>query len=172
MKLGFKLPSLKLRFWFISTTFITIKVGPETISALSSLNYLGPLFGPNFKSTKTFVILTLKEKLRQLYGLLAQVKGQCHKITQGKLYNVFFCTAFLFLGPFVEFFFTISEQKKIRSLFSHFCKYLLQLPLWTCNWYILSRYGAFNISSKMDQLENGFHKHQENIVDFPLNCLA
>ena len=117
----------------------TVSVDSATIAPSSSLKYLGLLYGRDKKATRILCLDTLMSNLRISYAKLAPLKYSYNRQILARLYRAVALPHILYLSPVWEWF-TETERLKARSAFCKYLKFLLRVPLFERNTFLLDKY--------------------------------
>ena len=110
---------------------------------ISQMKYLGLPIGDTLKAIRRLFILHFQRQTATAYGCLVANKLRLNRELLAKLYNASALPNFLYLAPFWRTF-TITETKELRRIFFWYAKYLLALPPWSSNSWVIKRYGIID----------------------------
>ena len=109
-----------------------VQLGNQSVQLSACIKYLGLPVGDSVKTTWALLISHLSEKLRKAFGVIVHCKPCYSRRILARVYNA--------LTPFWNVF-TASDKKTIRSVYFHFVKFLLCIPLWARHKRLVSAYG-------------------------------
>lgn len=141
----------------VSTEDICVMLDDTEIKPVPSLTYLGVPIGTSLKATRVLIIADTLRKVRSAYGKLVLSKARFSRDILARLYNAFVLPSFLYISPFWSCF-TQTEKKKLRTIYFKYAKYLLGLPPWSKNRYLISRFGLIDPALAVPARVASFHK--------------
>ena len=129
--------------WVETRAGFTINLDGAPVSPKSQMKYLGLPIGDTLKATRRLLILHFQRRTATAYGSLVANKLRLNRKLLAKLYNASALPNFLYLAPFWRTF-TITETKELRRIYFRYAKYLLALPPWSSNSWVIKRYGIID----------------------------
>ena len=129
--------------WVETRAGFTINLDGAPVSPKSQMKYLGLPIGDTLKATRRLLIFHFQRRTATAYGSWVANKLRLNRKLLAKLYNASALPNFLYLAPFWRTF-TITETKELRRIYFRYAKYLLALPPWSSNSWVIKRYGIID----------------------------
>ena len=116
-----------------------ITLGDCSVKPVDKIVYLGLPIGSSLQHTRSLLISHLERRISSSYALIVKSTLRFNRPLLASIYNATALPHILYVTPFWKLL-ANREKSKIRSLFFRFAKYLLKLPPWTKNSFLIRRY--------------------------------
>ena len=130
----------------------------SVVKPSESITYLGLPIGRSLHSTGMLLVRHVEVKIRIAYG---SIIGNRHRFCRkylASLYNAIALPHVLYIAPFWKYL-SSAQCAKVRVLFFRFAKFLLRLPPWTSNSYIMRNYGVSDPTVCVNRVAENFLKN-------------
>lgn len=145
----------------------TIDLGQTSIKPADHIIYLGLPIGKTLRHTRQLLIQHLEKRTGFAYSRLVATKFSFNRFILARLYTALALPHFLYLSPFWRTF-PCTTKQKLRAIFFKYAKYLLRLPPWTRNTYLINRY---KLADPTLIIENQISRFNSKIGNHPWHSL-
>ena len=118
---------------------ISIDLNGTEVKPCVKLKYLGLPIGKNLKKTRLLMLESMETKIRRAYGTIDISQFHLNSAHLARIYNSVVLPHILYLVPFYPIF-SESDHLRMKRVFFKFAEFLLRVPPWTSNSYLMKKY--------------------------------
>jgi hypothetical protein len=105
----------------------------------------------NWKKTKQLMLENIESKIRRSYGAIVSSQFHLNRALLARIFNSVALPYILYLVPFYQIFSEFDRLRMKRAFFIY-AKYLLRVPPWTRNSYLIRKYSLADPCVKLCEL--------------------
>ena len=94
---------------------------------------------------------SMETKIRRAYGTIVSSQFHLNRAHLASIYTSVVLPHILYLVPFYPIF-SESDHLRMKRVFFKFVKFLLRVPPWTCDFYLMKKYSLSNPCAKLAEL--------------------
>jgi hypothetical protein len=121
------------------------------VKPCDKLTYLGLPIGKNLKKTKQLMLENMESKIRRSYGAIVSSQFHLNRALLARIYNSVSLSHILYLVPFCRIF-SEFDRLRMKRAFFRYAKFLLRVPPWTRNSYLIRKYSLSDPCVKLCEL--------------------